>query len=432
MTIKTFDWRRIEFGKNSRLLFRSLLSLSPFFILARLLTAAGQLVAGRWLGPHQYGLVTLAVATSAILTIPLNLGFAPGMVKFTASEERAEARAVVISTAVWINLIIAIPCLMIMYWPRRIISSWLHLDVSVFVWSLAYSGLISAYTLISSIPQALSRMNQRGWAEFIYGGAAFLLFFPLYFALGGSYVEFMLSLIIALTAAIVVVLYWSRDHIFFTLDLQALRKISSYFLSTVVANIFAVFVYSVSPLILASRLSTSSAGVLSMYEFGSLGVAAVLSQILVTVLMPLASSPARQNGAWKKMLLLSVPSAFLCFLLLIPADYAALKLVGRGYPIHLSWIAVFSAAGALSVIAAAANTLLTARDASSVWLGTLGCIFGGPVSLGTLLWAIPRYGFIGAGLAALATYAFSFLWATGCGLYKIYSSEQRLPSAARL
>ena len=400
----------VEFGKNTKRLLGGLLSMGPLFIAARFFTALGQIAAGRLLGPEQYGLATMAVAAATLIIIPFNLGFAPGLVKFASMEENPRERVVIVSTALWANVAMTLPCLAVLYALRGPASALLHVSPTLYLWGLAYAAVWSIYMLLSSIPQALARFQARGWTELAYGAGALGAFLALFFAVSRGYEAFLISLIVALALAGAVALYASRDHIRLVFSMKALSRMSTYYLSPVVGSLSVALTMTATPLILAHYLSPASVGVLSIYELGTVGIAAVLAQILGTVLAPLTSAPSRQAGAWRKFFSLGLPVFAGCLLAFMVSDYAALRLVGPGYPIDFSWIALFSLAAALSIPASAASSLLTARDASGLWLATLGSILGGLASVAAIVWIVPARGFVGAAIAAVLSYAVSLIF----------------------
>src|SRR5579862_552574 len=92
--------KSLEWGKNTEALFRGLLALGPSFVLARAFTGVGQLIAGRLLGPQEFGEANLVIAASGVMMIPL-FGFIPGMIKFASMEEDLRKQALIVSTAFW-------------------------------------------------------------------------------------------------------------------------------------------------------------------------------------------------------------------------------------------------------------------------------------------------------------------------------------------
>jgi|GEM_PF-2067880 len=399
-----------SWGENTRRLFRGLAAAGPFVILARALTAAAQLIAGRWMGPQEFGRVTLVVAASSVLNLVLNLGFVGCVVKFAPAEKSESGRAGVISTTLWLQLAWGFACsgaLLALITP---LARMLQMDAYLYGWTLAYAALLALYAFGTSALQGVLRFAERGRAEFIYGAATLALLLCGWRFSSPRFEVFIVAMDAALLLASVICFFHLRGWIAPVFSCRAAADVFSYTPPLIVFACAGVVMQAASPLILAATLSAREVGYFGAYSMGSLGVAMVLFQIIVAVLVPLASGGDRHGGAWKKFILLAPPMTIGLLAALALSTVLMLKLIGKNYPILPEWVAVFAAAGASHVIFFCALALLSIRDTRSAWLGSVGSVVMGAVCLLASLWAIGRFGFVGSALGLILGYGAGLVW----------------------
>ncbi|MHB2025407.1 MAG: lipopolysaccharide biosynthesis protein [Elusimicrobiota bacterium] len=416
-----------EWGQNSKALLRGVIALGPLFILARALSSAGQIIAGRWLGPSEFGLANLAVAAAGILMIPMQLGFSQGMIKFASMEDGVENQVEIVSTAFWSKTGWSFLCAAALIALEKPLAHAFHIGLGLYRWSLAYCFFLTFYSFLSSIPQAVLRFKLRGFVELCYGAAALAGFFILYFFATKRFPAFLGSLILAVIAASLPAAIGCRKWLKPVFNSEALSRMASYFPPALVYACAGAAAQAAIPLVLSAYLSPESVGVLSAYRIGSLGIAGALSQIPSAVLGPLTTRPERQKGAWAKFFLIS-PAVFIASgAFFAGAQYAVLRFIGRGYPIHPLWIALFASAAAFLLLSNMGFVLLGSRDAKSFWAGSFGVVLSGAAALAACFWAVPRYGLAGAGAAMTLSYAAGFAWYAACGWLKIKRGLMQCP-----
>jgi len=408
-----------ELGDNTRAFFQAITSIGTFYLVAKLLTASTQILAGRWLGPSEYGLANVVIASSNLLAIPLQLGFAPAVSKFPAMETSQDSQADIVSTAIWVNLLWVLPCVALLYWFEGYVSRILQLSAEVYLWSLVCSCLLTCYTLMCSALQGVRLFSQRGKVEVIYASVFAATFAISFWFFEFRYVALVVSLLAALFFSSLAAICYLRDWIRPVVSKQAVRSIKSYALAPVINSIAMTLIMAATPIILLSYMSPREVGIYSAYNLGSVMIAGTLSGIVGTVVGPLSSLPLHNKNAWIR-LFKSAPSvilggiAFFC-----GTSIVVLKLVGNGYPVELLWLLLFAGSAALSLVFSIALTLLYYRDESGLWLGVGGMVISGVVCLAGSLWAIPRAGISGAALALLTSYGIGLTWCAYWGWKEI-------------
>lgn len=410
-----------EFGENTRRLLKGLVSIGPFFVLARVLTALAQVAAGRWLGPSEFGLVTLILAASGVLVIFLQQSLPWTVVKFAAMEKTDRGRAEVVSTHVWLQLAWTSCCVVILYFLNVPVGRALHLAPVAYLWCLAYTGLLTIYTLVSSALQGALLFDRRGKVEFLYGAATLVLFSVACHVFPRGYTSFIGAMDAALILAGAACLYSLQGFLRPVISRRGVLDASSYVVPSFVSSCGGVVIQSALPLILAAYMAPREIGFFGAYEMGTVGVMMVVLNIINSVLAPLASSPEKQKGVWKKFFLLAAPAGVGLFAFFFVTEILVLKLIGRGYPVDYGWIALFAGAAVSDFFFFCAVNLLSLRDASGAWYALVGNYMASAVAVVVSLWSIPHHGVPGAALALMIGYTGGFSWSAACGWAKVRS-----------
>lgn len=411
----------IELGDNSRRLARGIAAIGPFFIAARGLTAVGQILAGRWLGSMEFGLATMVIAVASTMLVPLQLGFMGAVVKFTPLAKDPSGQAAFISTSLWLQTLWGAVCLVLLFLARKYLGHVLHVEPAVYSWALAYAGLWTAFTFLSTALQGVMHFRERGIVEFAYGATVVIVLLMSYS--GRDFQIFIRAMDAALIVSSFICVYFLWDFLVTGISIKAIRDVASYTLPVFISGCGGAVLQSAAPLILAAHLSPKEVGYFGAYEMGSVGVTSVLFQIVYAVLAPLASVPERQPGAWKKFLLILLPLAAGVFIAFLLGVLLILELFGRGYPVVYSWVSLFSAAAVAQFLFFCALSLLVVRDVAGAWEGTGGTLITAVACLLGSLWAIPVFGFSGAAIALILGYGAGLLWCVFWGLRHLRKSS---------
>jgi O-antigen/teichoic acid export membrane protein len=399
-----------ELGENTRRLLAGLASVGPLFVMARALTAVAQIAAGRLLGPAEFGVVTLILAGSGLMLFFLQLSFPWTVAKFAPLEKTEAGRRGVVSTSFWLQLLWSATAMLVLLILREPAAHALHLSFRLYLWCLGYTGVQLFYGFVSSALLAVTLFAARGKVELLYGAATLIVFSVGCLFASRNFVTFIGAMEVAMILSSAASLYYLRDYLGPVFSRRAASDLAPYLLPGFVSSCGGVVIQSALPLILAAYRTPREIGIFGAYEMGTIGVMMVLVNIILSVLTPLASRPERQKGVWKKFFLLCVPGAAAAFVFFFVSEIVILKLIGKGYPIDLRWIALFSAAAVADFYFFLTGSLLTLRDVSATWLGVVGSYLASAVALVVSSWGVPRLGIAGAALALFIGYGVGSVW----------------------
>lgn len=380
-----------------KVFFQQLTWVMAGFAVARLITVAINLVAGRWLGPHEFGLYNLGLATGGALLPFISWGLGTATARY-ASADPAH-RSAIYHTAFVLQSILLILGAVGVIIVRGALCAHFHIAPGVFWGGLGYAIGFALYLFGVSMSQVEGRFKERAVAEagfaVIFAGAFCVLLFAGWrdyrvalYAMGASYLVIGLLLwggegkrwrgpfspawVLPLTG------YgglWMADMTSFFLQALFLRFVTNKF------------------------LSPSEVGVLSLYSLASISAAITFTTVFAAVFFPFASGHARRIDLWARLLSVSRRTFFPFLLGFGILQIGVILLAGKSYPFHPLLLGTMSLASVLCLFQSNVGSLLSAQ-------GVTGYLWVASVRLGTSLaaggaacWLVPQWGLLGAGVS---------------------------------
>ncbi len=375
-----------------------------FYGTAKVAVLATQVLAGRLLGPTEYGQANVAVALAAFGQILPTLGLPIALAKFLAEESREEGRRRIVSTALtsfaaWAGLLLAAALL-----GRGALADSLGLDAPLLDLALLYSFANAAYVAVSSPLLGLRRFRERGLSETIYGLSAPALLLGLW----AAGVRTHPALVAALAAAFALGSLnsaWSlRGLLRPGFDASVFGPLARYSGLAALNLLTLACIVAPARLILNRHLGAPAVGVFSAYFTSTVQISLSVLYILTAVLIPVSSSREDQGPAWHAYRRMRGPVAAAAFAGLALACASALALFGRRYPLEPAWLILFAAAGSLVLAHGIAADLYAARDWRGLRISVAGSIAAGTANILLCLIFIPRWGIGGAAASLLGAY----------------------------
>jgi O-antigen/teichoic acid export membrane protein len=402
-------------GKNTRQLAVWLFSIAPLYLLAKTLTFLMQAAAARILGPSAFGTVGLVLAVAALISIPVQMGFAIKVSKFVPiagsfAVERDILSSELLAQVLWGLLFLGLVAAAYPIFPQLF-----KFAPSVLGWALAYSFALALYTYMTSATAALKLFQARTMADLVYAVSAAVILVVALLGLGTGPFGFVAALIVGLVLSTAFLGVKIRAWLSLRLNTSIVFSRAGYTAAPVVNNLATSLFSSISPVLLAVFLSPREVGIYGVYAMGAVMVSGVLAGLIAIVLFPMAADPARQKGAWNKFLLLGLPlfiGASLTFLLAI---YVILRLAGAQYPVSAPLLAIFAVTGALSFLFSIAMTLLGAASERGMWASVITNAAASLVMLISAALLIPSMSVVGAGVSLLVSRAFGFFFSSVVG-----------------
>ncbi len=406
--VKAEILERLNWGANTRLFLRGIFTLAPFIALSRIIAMGTHILAGRWLGPDQYGMVNLTIASSKLWLLFISLGF------FTASYRVAalpdEKRSLAVSSLTWSILIWSGFCLSLLLIFHSPIAREFKISPKIYFWSVLYASAQFLYGASSSLLAGLQKFKARGIFELAYA-AIVLIVFSASFILKPS-IDFVLllrAMSLGCLLGTLLCLYEIRNFIHPVFSFSAIRDVWDYAGPNLMGWGCMVGAESLVVLMVSWHLSPRELGFYSAYQTAIFRPVLVASAVIGIVLGPLSSVREKQKKIWKKFLQFS-PLIFLAsWITFSLAGSVVIKLMGNRYPLNFAWISLFGGAAALLFLSSFPGTILSFRDSKSAWLSSFSAALGAILSAAIGFWAIPRFKIAGAALALAGLYAGVFI-----------------------
>lgn len=384
--------------------------IAGLFTLARLSTFGVQFLGARFLGASAYGTAHMVIAVASLAQVAPTLGFPLAQSHFTASTDddrkRGRLSATIFSLfAGWTVLCLAAG---ILFAPgvQRVTG------LSSGTWALA--GALALMTAVHHVAsgslQGLGRFKARGAVEALYGIVS-LGALASFLTLGHhSYSVLIESFIIGIAAASTVSLWLVLRRGPGSFDRRAIPEILPF------VGAGAVYILSTALIQAPGRLITfhvhdaAQTGLYSAYFSCTIQVSLAVSNMLQTVLLPVASSPKSNRPDWAAVRDMMPAALALVWVLFFGGATAVLSLLGRDYPLRLTWLLLFSAAATLVCAHGVLASLFFARGAAGIKDASLGALTAGVANLAANLCLTPLFGMTGAAASLCLGYSAGLAW----------------------
>ncbi len=409
---------RLNWGSNTRLFLAGLLTLTPFMALARVIAMSTHILAGRWMGPDQYGLVGLSIAASRIWLLFISLGFFTVAYRIAAlpPEKRPAAiSTIVLSLVLWIGISLSV--LLAFHAPLARIFK---VSPAVYFWSALYATSQISYGVAGNLLLGLQKFKARGIIELCYALLVLsILGLSFYLKAHLEFTALLRAMSFGCALGFFLCLYTLKEFLKPVFYFPALKDILAYTGPYLMSWGSAVGAESLVSLMVSWNLTPRDLGYFSAYQTAVFRPVLVAATIVGAVLGPISSIPERQEGSWKKFFRLGPVIFLLAFALFFLAGSVMINLMGQKYPFKLSWMAFFAVAATFLFLWTFPATILNSRDSKSAWKASFSAVFGAFLCASIGFWAIPKWGIIGAAISLGFLYAGSLAWNCACGYLQL-------------
>jgi O-antigen/teichoic acid export membrane protein len=413
-------------GQNTRELVYWVLSIAPFYVLSKVITFGLQAVAARLMGPSAFGDVNVIQAVAAMITIPMQLGFAVKVSKFVPIAGSFHKERECISSEMWGQLLWILVCLPVFWLCAPFLAGHFKLSNPFLYWAAAYAVALTLYTYFTNVLVGLKEFKKRTLADFIYAMVFAAVFTLIVFWMTCGTNQYMCALLAGSLAASAFALFWIRKWVIPKLDIKIVLLNKSYIAAPVVNSLFSTLFNSLSPMLLAYYLATREVGIYSVYAMGAITVSGVASGLLTIVLFPMTADPTKQKGAWRKFFSAAGPMLALLMPFFMAVIFVILHLVGKQYPIETGLLVIFAATGTVNFMFGITMTLLGSASGHGMWMSVAGNVLSGITMLALALLLIPAHGIAGAGLALLGSRLVGLTWCSYSGIKHILSKGMQV------
>jgi O-antigen/teichoic acid export membrane protein len=386
---------------------------------ARVSTLLTQLVAGRLLGPLEYGRANLVIAAAAYLQIIPMLGFPLATSKLIADEHDEERRARLVTTALASFAVWAVLSMPLLAITHRFLERAMGLPSDLFELSVLLAVATALSQVLASPLLGLKRFAHRGLVESVYGLSAPILLGGLIFFGGPTYRTLLLALSGSLLASSAYALWTLRHYLRPAFEPSFVKAVGRYAATASLTLLSTACVLAPARLFLNRHASAQEVGQFSAYFTATVQVALAFHYMLQAVLVPLASGAEGQRELWSLFRRWAAAAGVAAWLFFGATALAGLALFGRRYNLDLGWAAAFAGAAAFVLLHGVASALYAARDFSGLRVSVAGALAAGLGNVALTARLVPELGVLGAALALI------FSFAGGLAFYGLVSIWER-------
>ena len=396
---------RTGIGERTRSLLRGFRWTMPAAMYSRVVCGLTTVLAARTLGPADFGLANLALATTLWVQVPLFMGI-PAAITHFVPQARSEEKPAWILGGFRLLFACGTITLLIGYglsplWSRLQGVATAEFNMGL-LWCLGFFLFICATTAFN----ALENFRARAIAEVVFASL-----FPLVILwtvldrrlTAGLYVG---GLAIAYGITGLYGLVWNFRTLrprpassTGTMSSQLLRYGALASLGAIASALFL----APARVIANQYLSLSDVGILSAYQSGSIQMASFLLGISSQVFFPIASRTGDKEQLFRKITRLMLTTSPLVLSSLIGSLALYFLILGKGYPWRAADSIVFCIAAALSLFQGILGWYLAAFGRRGLVACSLIGLVSGAVNVAGCFLLIPDWKILGAGIANIAS-----------------------------
>lgn len=366
-------------------------------------------LAGRFMGPAEYGKFTLVNSISLFLFLPMLMGTSISMVKYNAEKEDFYRQQNIISTTYILSSTFTSISLCFYYLLSVKISELLSIPIGFFYLAIYLSLSYAFYQLTISTLQSLNKMKLFSILKIVYGvftlGFFLILIYLKYFSFNFIVISMGFSYI--LTGLIIIINV--RKYFTYKLDLQYVSALMGHGIFNLLSGVSHILYINIDKIIIYKYMLIEDVGLYNAYIFSTISIITIFSGIFSTVFFPTISKYNDKTIVLKKVNKIIPYITVLGIPFTLISGFFVLKLYGEMYPYNISLMIAFAVTSILIIWYSLYGNIYNSegiRGAKVALLGT-SSISVTDISFNILL--IPHFGLLGAIIATALAHAIGII-----------------------
>lgn len=377
-------------------------------VIASVFSFSFNILAGRWLGPSEYGSFTLVQSVAMFFYIPMLLGFHTAMVKYNAEKIDVTRQRCIISTTYILVFLFTIVSVLIYFVFSTEIMTLFSISGEIYHFAILFAVLFVFYTLTTETLRSLHMIPAYSRLKPIFSGLLFFSFLVFVFVFKEiSFKSPLFSMLVAygITAGIILALL--RKYLIPKFSKDWAHQLHRYSIYSLMGGISAVLYLNLDKIVINMYMPVSNVGIYWAYNYSFTTVILLFSSIFVTVFFPVASMCSEKGILLKrinKIIILLIIFGWPC---VVVSGSIILKMYGENYPFNITLILLFATAGICITIDKLYGQLLCSSGVNGVKITSFAAIVLAVVNVILNFLLIPVIGLMGAIIATIISYLFS-------------------------
>ena len=374
-------------------------------IIASIFSFSYNILAGRWLGPSEYGTFTLIQSVAMFLYIPMLLGFSTAMVKYNAEKIDFLRQRSIISTTYILVLLFTVVSLLVYFIFSKEIMAIFSISNKVFLFAVLFAVLFVFYTLTTGTLRSLHMIRAYSRLMPVYSAILFFAFLVFVFAFKElSFKSPLYSILLAYGVTGGIILAFLRKYLKPEFSREWAHKLHRYSIYSLMGGISSVLYSNIDKIFINKYISVSYVGIYWAYNYSFTTMILLCTTVFVTVFFPVASMCSDKMMLFKRIKKITILVIICGWPIAVSTGYVILKFYGGSYPFDLSLTLLFATAGLCIAIDKLYGQLLSSGGINGIKVTSFAAIVLALVNVLLNILLIPQFGLNGAVTATIVGY----------------------------
>lgn len=334
-------------------------------ITASAIVAIANVLAGRWLGPAEFGKYGLVVAISNIFVIPMTLGVDTASTYFIAKSKSADEKNRYFNSSLLIVSILIIIVALLFLFFEKIIINLVSINIDLYNVIIVFSVLMAWRSISDSAIKGFHFFRFQSVMR-IVEALIVIIFFFVFIRTNGlfNYKAYTFAILAGYIFAILGLLWRLRKRLF--ICLIHVRKIFSYGKYAILGSVCGILLISSDRILINRFLGAEKLGVYNAYLTFSAIILSQVTVLFINVFFPYMISLEDKGIILKKINRLTAFSFLPILLFLFIILWIAIHLLGHKYKFDWLLTLEFSFLGLLSTYQSAMSWLYNAKSQTGI------------------------------------------------------------------
>lgn len=369
-----------------------------------------EIVAGRILGPEEYGKYVLVSSVAMFLYLFMTLGISTAAVKYNAEKEDYQRQRKIISTSYWATLIISFIFALLFFIFTPLFSRIFSIPLRIFYFAIIFAACYTLYILATDNLRGLHQIKKLSFFRASYGFLILIIF--LIFLLNNhiSFVTTAFSICFAYFIVFMLVTIKIRSYLYLRIDRFWLKNLLEYGIYVVGGSSLFIFLPILSKIMVNKYLTVTDVGIYNAYYFSSMNIALFFYTVFIMVFFPTASKYQQKEPIIRKIKKIILPLFLFGVPFLFLSQLVVLSFYGPKYPINYYLMFLFALSGILFIVYGFYSWLFYSKSVQEAkrMMALAGIIF--TINIFLSIYFIPWLSLFGAVLAIISAYLIGIIY----------------------
>ena len=364
-----------EMSADVQTFLKNVLYVSIGSIISAVFVIIFTILGGRILGPIEYGKFSLIQTVASFLLIPMLLGFATAMLKYSSEKNDFQRQSAIIITTSTLVLLLTTVCIIIFIIFTPWLSKLFAIPMELFHLAIILAVILGFYTIVTSALRGLNMMKEYSIFQIVYGSIMLFSFFIFIIdrrpTFGAMFYPMLITCFICTLAIIVI---YIRKFKRWNFESSLVGHLSKYALFSAIGGISVTLYSNVDTIMISRYLNIKDVGIYNAYTTVSIGGTSILFSMFIAVFFPTISRYEKKGIIFKRtnkiipyIIILGVPFMIMC-------EFITLKFYGNKYPVDWIWVILASVASIAVVIEGLYTWILNSVGSAGAKISALGAI----------------------------------------------------------